>query len=168
MAAECEFSPPPSGVPCSAAMTGLGHASIASITAMAVGWRGGLPNSVMSAPATNVRPAQRSRRRRCRMAGRPRYPVEEPGPDLVFHGINRGLSMVMTGDVAIGTHAHEFRHGRRSPYPVEGAECSGWARKMRIGRFAVPCRLANDSRRTASWPAPPEVTGAAVSNRTLS
>src|SRR5712691_2009480 len=40
------------------------------------------------------------------------------------------------GNVAIGSQAHEFRHARRSPYPVESAERSGSAWKMRSGRFA--------------------------------
>ena len=50
-------SPPPSGVPCTAAMVGFFTSSMMVITSIRPGGCGGLPNSVMSAPATNVRPA---------------------------------------------------------------------------------------------------------------
>ncbi len=50
-------SPPPSGVPCTAAIVGFFTSSSTAITSISDGGCGGLPNSVMSAPATNVRPA---------------------------------------------------------------------------------------------------------------
>ena len=49
--------PPPSGVPCTAAIVGFLMSSSVVITSIRPGACGGLPNSVMSAPATNVRPA---------------------------------------------------------------------------------------------------------------
>ncbi len=67
------------------------------------------------------------------MAGRPRYQVEEPGPDLVFHGINRWIVDGDDGDTAIGSHAHEFGHDRRSPV-LTNAETSGSA-----GKLHFPC-----------------------------
>jgi len=78
-------------------MTGLGHASIASITAMAVGWRGGLPNSVMSAPATKVRPAQAITT--AEMSGWPAARdtrSRSPTRTSCFMALTGGLSMVMT------------------------------------------------------------------------
>ena len=51
-------NPPPKAVPCSAATTGFGIVSIAAMTSPRPGACGGLPNSVMSAPAKKVRPAQ--------------------------------------------------------------------------------------------------------------
>ena len=50
--------PPPRTVPCRAATHGLVAASIASITSGRCGSSGGLPNSVTSAPAIKVLPAQ--------------------------------------------------------------------------------------------------------------
>ena len=50
-------SPPPNAVPCTAATQGTRACSIALISSGRVGDCGGLPNSVMSAPATNVVPA---------------------------------------------------------------------------------------------------------------
>ena len=50
--------PPPSAVPCIAAITGFGLFSMVSMMARRPGSFIGLPNSVMSAPATKVRPAQ--------------------------------------------------------------------------------------------------------------
>ncbi len=60
---------------------------------------------------------------------RPRYPVEEPDPDLVFHGIDRRIVDGDDGDTAISSHAHEFRHARRSPV-LANAEPSGSAGKL--------------------------------------
>ena len=51
-------NPPPSAVPWIAATTGLGLESSRSIMAGKDGSSGGLPNSVMSAPAKKVLPAQ--------------------------------------------------------------------------------------------------------------
>ena len=56
--ASAASSPPPRAVPCNAAMIGFGLASRACRTSGRKGARGGLPNSEMSAPAINVRPAQ--------------------------------------------------------------------------------------------------------------
>ena len=53
-------SPPPKVVPWSAATMGFCIASSAAATSPVNGFRRGLPNSLMSAPATNVRPAQAS------------------------------------------------------------------------------------------------------------
>ncbi len=50
--------PPPSAVPWIADTTGFGELSIMSSTECRPGSTGGLPNSVMSAPAMNVRPEQ--------------------------------------------------------------------------------------------------------------
>ena len=50
-------SPPPSGVPCTAAMVGFFTSSSVAMTSIRLGGCDGLPNSVMSAPATKVRPA---------------------------------------------------------------------------------------------------------------
>ena len=49
--------PPPSAVPCGAEITGFSLASIALIVSGSDGSSGVLPNSLMSAPATKVRPA---------------------------------------------------------------------------------------------------------------
>src|SRR3990172_5201973 len=51
-------SPPPSAVPWTAATTGLAQPSMQSSTSWNPGSFWGLPNSVMSAPAMKVRPAQ--------------------------------------------------------------------------------------------------------------
>jgi hypothetical protein len=51
--------PPPSAVPWIAATTGFDDASIMSTTVGRPGSTISLPNSVMSAPAKNVRPSQR-------------------------------------------------------------------------------------------------------------
>ena len=51
-------SPPPSAVPWMADTTGFGEPSIRSSTVWSPGSIGGLPNSVMSAPAMKVRPEQ--------------------------------------------------------------------------------------------------------------
>ncbi len=56
--ASANSKPPPRAVPCNAATTGFGIASIAAMTSCRLGACGGLPNSVMSAPAKKVRPAQ--------------------------------------------------------------------------------------------------------------
>ena len=50
--------PPPRAVPWMAATTGTSLASMAPSTAGSQGSAGGLPNSLMSAPAKKVRPAQ--------------------------------------------------------------------------------------------------------------
>ena len=93
--ASASSKPPPSAVPCSAATTGFGIASIAAMTAARLGDCGGLPNSVISAPAKKVRPAQA-----ITTASTPpssaawRNPSTSPARTSCFSALTGGLSAV--------------------------------------------------------------------------
>ena len=69
-----------------------------------------------------------------RIARRPQYQVEKPDPDLVFHGIDRRIIDRDDGNVAVGSHAHKFRHARRSPY--------SWLRVPNVGVRNGKCEQA--------------------------
>ena len=108
-------SPPPSGVPCTAAMVGFLMSSISEITSIRPGGCEGLPNSVMSAPATNVRPAPVTHDRfHARVVARLLEAFHQARPHAMAQRIHGRIVDGDNGDVAVAPHADWIVHERLS------------------------------------------------------
>ncbi len=95
--ASANSNPPPSAAPWIAATTGFGIASIAAMTSPSPGACGGLPNSVMSAPAKKVRPAQAMTTASTDASSRARAnAAASPARTSCFSALTGGLSTVTT------------------------------------------------------------------------
>ncbi len=103
--------PPPSGVPCIAAMTGFSLASMTAITSMVVGPCAGLPNSPMSAPAMKVRPAQTiTIAATAGIGARPRHRIDESGAQGVVQRVDGRIVDGDDGDIAVAAQADRLGH----------------------------------------------------------
>ena len=108
-------SPPPSGVPCTAAMVGFLMSSISEITSIRLGGCDGLPNSVMSAPATKVRPAPVTTIASTLASSRACLKHSmRPGAHAMAQRIHGRIVDGDDGDVAVAPHADWIVHERLS------------------------------------------------------
>ena len=119
-------------MPWSAATTGFSLASIAAMTSSVVGARTGLPNSLMSAPAMKVRPAQTMTIAFTLASARARDSASTRALRIAWlSALTGGLSIVMT---ATSPSLRRLTSSDNSVLPNDfssGGQPSGSARKMR-------------------------------------